>query len=180
MTPTVLLIVPGYQDSDSKHWQSHWQKKYPHSFRVVQEDWENAERGAWVQRVEETVQKTQGPIVFAAHSLGCTTVVFWTAQYPESSKKIKGALLVAMPDPQILSSLLPHIRGFEKPPLHKLPFKSIFAASSNDPYLPLQKAQSLAQALGSEFVNIGPKGHIGSDANVGEWEEGQALLSKLL
>jgi predicted alpha/beta hydrolase family esterase len=53
-------------------------------------------------------------------------------------------------------------------------------ASLNDPYLSLNRAQYFAEKWGSEFINIGKKGHINSDSKLGFWEEGQLILQKLL
>jgi hypothetical protein len=68
---------------------------------------------------------------------------------------------------------------FSPIPTNKLPFKSIVVASSNDPFMDLPRAQQLARAWGSEFVEIGARGHINSDSNLGDWPQGQALLKKL-
>jgi predicted alpha/beta hydrolase family esterase len=44
----------------------------------------------------------------------------------------------------------------------------------------LERTQYLAKIWGSDFVNIGQKGHINSESNLEFWEEGQMLLQQLI
>ena len=64
-------------------------------------------------------------------------------------------------------------------PLDKLPFKSVVAASENDEYVSLERARQFADAWGSEFINVGAKGHINANSGFGEWNEGLELFKKL-
>lgn len=52
--------------------------------------------------------------------------------------------------------------------------------TENDTYISLERAEELASDWGSDFVNIGQKGHINSDSNLEYWEEGQLLLKQLI
>ena len=176
----IILIVPGWLNSEPAHWQSLWEAEYPNCTRVIQDDWEKADCTAWVRKLEETVQAKKGPIIFVAHSLGCSTVIHWADRNKKSTKKIKGALLVAPPDPSSPAMRELPFKGFEKLPLHRLPFRSIIVMSSNDPYCSLERARLFAASLGSELVDIGPKGHINVESKLGDWKEGKALLNKLL
>ena len=58
-------------------------------------------------------------------------------------------------------------------------FPSIVVASTNDVYASIEYAVHLAQSWGSEFVNVGAKGHINTQSALGFWDEGFALLEKL-
>jgi predicted alpha/beta hydrolase family esterase len=60
--------------------------------------------------------------------------------------------------------------GFRPIPMAKLPFPSVMAASTNDPYLSLDRANEFGDAWGSRIENVGPLQHIGSNAscNVGQ------------
>jgi predicted alpha/beta hydrolase family esterase len=177
-----ILIVPGYGDSGPQHWQTHWQRQFPNSIRVVQKDWLNVEREEWVNTVDSAIQLAKAPIVMVGHSLGASTILFWanSEQSKKNLHKIKGALLVALPDPDSEAFRALKIKGFKEIPLNKLPFHSILVASENDPFLSINKARSYAQCLGSEVISIGNQGHIGDDSKLGEWEEGKQLLMKLL
>ncbi len=177
-SPTVL-IVPGYGDSGPGHWQSLWQAKHPEYKRVVQQDWEFPQRDQWVATLEQTVTEIAGPTILVAHSLGCTAVAHWAATYSPNIGKVQGALLVAPPDVEQPGMSLV-IEGFSPVPLQPLPFRSILVASSDDSFITLEQAAALAHAWGSRFVNIGPAGHINTDAGFGAWPPGEALLAELL
>jgi len=173
-----VLIVPGYGDSGPGHWQSLWQQKQPAYRRVEQQDWEFPQRDQWVATLEQTVAKIAGPIIFVAHSLGCTLVAQWAATYSSNVGKVQGALLVAPPDVEQPGMSLV-IEGFSPVPLQLLPFRSILVASSNDRFISLEQSTVLAHAWGSHFVNIGPAGHINTDSGFGEWPLGETFLTEL-
>ncbi len=174
-----LMLVPGFRDAGPGHWQSLWEKQFSSAVRVVQDRWEDAHCDEWIQKLERTIAATPGSIVLAAHGLGCAAVIQWAHQQSQWIDKIQGALLVAPPDPMAEAFEQFTMQGFEALPLEKLPFKTILVVSSNDPYLSLQTGNHLADHWGSELVNIGPKGHINADSQLGNWEEGKALLDKL-
>ncbi|MDO4232001.1 MAG: alpha/beta hydrolase [Lautropia sp.] len=50
----------------------------------------------------------------------------------------------------------------------------------DDIRVPLARGRQFARAWGSEYVMLGSRGHIGSDARLGMWPEGQALPQRLL
>jgi len=61
-----------------------------------------------------------------------------------------------------------------------LPFRSVVVASSNDPYIALQRARELADAWGAEFMNAGPLGHINVEAGFGPWPTAERILHDLV
>jgi serine hydrolase len=176
-----LLISTGYADSGPGHWQTAWAKSFPHSVKIVQEDWIHPNREAWVEALDAAIRVAKLPVVLVGHSLGSAAIVLWASSRrgQESIGKIKGAFLVALPDPESAAYRALAIQGFDPLPLNKLPFPSLLVASSNDPFVSLEKARSFASRLGSELINVGALGHIGSDSDVGEWNEGKELLKKL-
>jgi uncharacterized protein len=115
-----------------------------------------------------------GPVLLAAHSLGCILVAAW-ASHSQHTQRVRGALLVAPGDTETeafaaqLPSWSPIVRS-------KLPFKSTMLASHNDPYCSFSKAQQLASAWGSAFVDYGHRGHINAESGLGDWPEGHAML----
>ncbi len=169
----VFLIVPGVGNSDENHWQSLWAKKGNEFERVEQRDWASPVCDDWVESIEAHVAELAGKeVVLVAHSLGCLAVAHWASK---TSLQVRGALLVAPPD--VARVKTKHsASGFEALPLVRLPFKSLLVASANDEYANISKAWSYAQFWGSEFVNVGNKGHINSNSNLGDWVEGQKLL----
>jgi hypothetical protein len=175
MKPSVL-ILPGYQGSGETHWQSHWERLHPDFLRVEQCDWEHPVASEWAEKLEKTLRQCEQPVVLVAHSIACLVLAHWAAK---AHTVIKGALIVAPPDPQ--ESIFPSIaEGFEKTPMQRFDFPSILLASSNDPYASLAYAESLAHAWGSQFFNLGNLGHINTASNLGRWDEGYAFLETLL
>ncbi len=43
----------------------------------------------------------------------------------------------------------------------------------------MSRAEYFAKNWNSDFINIGKLGHISSDSNIGEWEEGLRILESL-
>jgi len=173
---TSVLILPGYQGSGDEHWQTFWERENPDFKRVIQRDWDHPICKEWIEKLEEEVAQAGEEVVLVAHSLACLVIAHWDAQKMHSS--IKGALLVAPPDPN--SDVFPSsVEGFETTPMGLFDFPSIIIASTNDPYASLSYAQGLAKAWGSALVNVGDKGHINRFSDIGSWEEGYAYLGQL-
>ena len=162
-----ILTVPGLMNSGPGHWQSQWETLFPACHRVDLGSWDRPHRNSWVNRLDQTINALDGPILLAAHSLGCHAVAWWAAlACPNWSDKIQGALLVAPPevDARAADSRL---HGFAPLPQRLLPFPSILVASHNDPYMPFERSRELAQAWGSQFADAGETGH----AVRGGWSE---------
>jgi uncharacterized protein len=174
---TIYLTVPGVTNSSPQHWQSLWEKEFPDRFRrIEQAEWDTPTCDDWIETIEKEVRK-QSPetVVLVAHSLGCTTVAHWAKRF---GTRIKGAFLVAPSDVEAGSYTF-ETKGFAPIPLEILPFPGLVVASENDEYVLLERAKQFADAWGSEFVNVGAKGHINFGAGFGEWSEGLELLKKL-
>ena len=172
MTSPRILLLPGWQNSGPGHWQSLWAERFAQAVRVQQDDWHNPVRRDWVASITRTILDQPGPVVIAAHSLGCIAT---THLPPEAAARIQGAMLVAPADPERRSVLA----DFAPVPYQPLPYRSILVASSNDPYCPVRTAGAYARAWGSEFVRLQNAGHINIEAGFGAWPLGLALLQSL-
>ena len=64
-------------------------------------------------------------------------------------------------------------------PLSPLLFPSIVVASDDDKYVSLVRAAYFAGKWGSNFIDIGNKGHINGDSGLGDWPEGYDILKTL-
>lgn len=174
---TRFLTVPGLAGSGPQHWQTIWEEQSPETFsRIEQDNWDWPNRENWVERLQEIISGLTSPTVLVAHSLGCITVAHWAAKY--SSPWIEGALLVAPADAEA-SKRLNFVEGFVPIPFSRLPFKSIVVASTNDRYATIKRSQYFADAWGSEFINLGKKGHINAVSNLEDWPEGKEILKQL-
>jgi predicted alpha/beta hydrolase family esterase len=176
-TPAPILIVPGLFNSGPGHWQSHWQTALPNARRVEQSDWERPTLGEWTAGVAEAVRRRPGALLIA-HSLGCAAVAHLS--HISAGRGIAGALLVAPADVNRAGPVGRLLEGFAPIPQTALPFPSIVVASTDDPYVHIDRARAFAAAWRSRFVDIGPVGHINVDSGHGPWEEGKAYLRDLL
>ncbi len=172
----VALIVPGIGNSGPRHWQTLWEGQHPHWRRVQQRDWDCPDREVWLQGLEAAMAVAPVPTVLIAHSMGCLLVAHWAER---SSIPVRAALLVAPPDPAA-PAFPPAARGFERVPSGRLPFPSLVAASSDDPFGSVEYAKRCATDWGSAFVEVGALGHINAESNLGDWPAGLALLERLL
>lgn len=173
---TQLFIAPGYGNSGEEHWQTYWQRENKEYIRIEQKNWFQPVADEWADAIEQYVRSTSGEVIIVAHSLACLALAHWAQK---TSLHIKGALLVAPPDAND-EKLKAVVKGFSPLPLKKLPFKSIVIASANDEYNPIDRAEQFARSWGSDFVNIGEKGHINAHSNLQNWPEGREYLSKLI
>jgi predicted alpha/beta hydrolase family esterase len=171
---TRILILAGLGGSGPAHWQSLWAEADPACLRVQQRDWDHPVLEEWLAVLNDSVSCAGPNVVFVAHSLACLLVAHWAAQ---SAVPVRGALLVAPPDPGG-PNFPAAAAGFAPFPQQALPFPSTVVASSDDRYASLAFAESCAAAWGSEFVSIGAAGHINAASGFGAWPEGYALLQQ--
>lgn len=170
-----VVIFPGFGNSGPRHWQSLWEQANADFARIDPVDWDHPRRSEWVSALEGTVRRLGPSAVVAAHSMGCLAVAHWAAG---RHAPIKGALLVAVPDPG--NSHFPsEATGFGPVPARRFSFPSIVVASTDDAYGSLAFSERCAAAWGSRLVNIGAAGHINADSGLGAWDEGLALLQGL-
>lgn len=171
-----VLIVPGHGNSGPAHWQSLWQARHPSWRRLHVNDWEHAVRDEWVAALDRHLEVIDSPPLVVAHSLGCLVLVHWAALH---SRPLRGAMLVAVPDPAAPAYPTVDSVGFTPVPHQYLPFSSMVVTSTDDPYGSAEYAQACASAWGSAYVEIGPRGHVNAASGLGEWTEGYLLLAAL-
>jgi len=174
-----ILIVPGYTNSGPGHWQSLWEAAMPTARRVQMPSWEHPRRIEWAAALDEAIARagdTGETPLLVAHSLGCLAVVHWAL---DGGQPVHGALLVAPPDVE-RPDTLEILRDFAPIPRFGLPFPSRVVASSDDPYVSIDRARAFAEAWGSDFTDLGPRGHVNTASGFGEWPRGEALLADLL
>jgi uncharacterized protein len=179
MTPTIL-ILPGLFNSGEGHWQTIWENMLTNAQRVQQYNWDSPSRADWVATLDAAIAAIDGPVVIAAHSLGCALTAWWSSQHGSAphATKVKGALLVAPPDVE-RSDFPEFAKGFAPMPCAPLPFNTVVAASSDDPWCALPRAQTWAAGWGAQFHDIGPRGHINGGSGLADWPEGRQWLSAL-
>ena len=170
-----VFILPGLNNSGPQHWQTAWEQEYGFT-RIQQKEWDAPVCEDWIRTIEEATQiYPPGDLILVGHSLACCTIIHWAQKFRHP---IKGALLVGPSDVDA-PSYPEGTTGFNPMPLHKLPFPSIVIASSNDPYVTLERAEFFAGQWGSKLVNIGDRGHINTDSTLGNWPIGYEWLQAL-
>jgi len=175
-TMTNYFIIPGYQGSGADHWQTWIESTQPNFHRIQQRDWDNPDIIEWADNIDKAIADYDPEsVVLVAHSLGCITVAEWVKRY---NRRVKAALLVAPPDVDVIrdkvdSNLVKEL------PTQRIPFRTTLVASTNDPWMSIERAEYYAHNWGSEFINIGEAGHINSLSGYGEWYEGLEILSRL-
>ena len=92
-----VSIIPGIGNSGPLHRQTLWELSDNSISRLSVEDSDHPVCSSWVAAIDAEVISAKQPLVVAAHSLGCLAFVHWAAQ---CQRKIRGALLVAAPDPE--------------------------------------------------------------------------------
>lgn len=173
------LILPGWQGSGPRHWQSHWQHLLPTAQRVQQTNWYLPRREDWVAALDQCIAAGPEPVVLIAHSLGCITVAHWAVQAaPELHRRVLGALLVAPADVERRNCPSP-LRNFAPIPTQPLGFTSLVIGSTNDRAASARRAIELGTAWGSQTAILDQAGHINTEAGFSRWEEGFAYLYQL-
>jgi serine hydrolase len=170
---TEFIILPGLGGSGATHWQTLWEEEYKNMRRFRPMSWDRPQLDDWIAALDRAIDAAHEPPILVAHSLACLLVAHWNTR---SSRKVTGAFLVAVPDPEgpvfpseaaEFANVLPG--GFD--------FPSLVIASSNDSYGRLEYCKERAEAWGSGFVDIGPEGHVNGQSAIGDWQAGLALLS---
>ena len=170
------FIVPGLGNSGPEHWQTFFETKGSNFARINQEEWNEPACADWVAAIYKALLNVElSKVILIGHSLGCTTIAHWARN---SGKRIKGALLVAPSDIENPVYTFP-ATGFSPIPKDTIHFPTIVVASSNDPWVSLDRAVFFAECWGSTLINIGNAGHINADAGYGKWEQGLEILHTL-
>jgi predicted alpha/beta hydrolase family esterase len=164
------FTVPGLNGSSETHWQSLWETACPEITRITQPYWDIPSLPTWSNQIITALSASSRPAVMIAHSFGCLATI-----HASLDKKIPiaGAFLVAPADPEKFGLITELSIG-------PLPFPSVLIASSNDPWMQVNRARDWAVIWGSEFIDAGALGHINADSDLGLWETGIGLLQRFL
>jgi uncharacterized protein len=180
-----LLIVPGLRDHVEDHWQTHLQRKLSAVRSVVSVpplERDKLNCAARVAAIQNAIEPIDGPVIAIAHSGGVIMLVHWARTH---GRKLEGALLAAPPDfERPLPAGYPTLdalqeNGWLPIPRTALPFRSIVAASTDDPLARLDRVAELARQWGSEWVNLGAVGHLNPASGFGEWSQAEDLIRSL-
>jgi predicted alpha/beta hydrolase family esterase len=183
--PTVL-IVPGLRDHVPTHWQTLLQDELERRGNdvvcVPRRQHEKLSCELWIDAIDRCLADIEGRVVLVAHSGGVMMVVHWAQRH---RRPIHGALLATPAD---LERPLPpgypsqdelQRNGWLPIPRLPLPFRSLVAASSNDPLARHDRVAQLAQDWRSELVELGAVGHLNPASGYGPWPLAVELVTSL-
>ncbi len=182
MTEATVLIVPGLRDAVPGHWQTLLEPRLARVRSVPPMGRTELDCAARVDAIERAVQAIVGPIVIVAHSGGCIMVAHWARR---SKRAVHGALLATPPD---FDTAMPEgyptlaqlgAAGWLPVPRARLPFRSIVAASRNDPLGRFERVAGLARDWGSELADLGQAGHLNPASGHGEWPQAEHFIARL-
>lgn len=186
MAEPTVLIVPGLRDAVAGHWQTLLAARLRQQGRALAEvppmGRDDIDCAARVAAIETAAQAVAGPLVLVAHSAGCLMVAHWARL---TTRPVLGALLAVPPD---FDTPMPE--GYPTPaalegagwlpvPRARLPFRSIVAASRNDPLASFDVVAGLAQAWHAELVDLGHVGHLNPASGYGDWPLADNLIAAL-
>ncbi|WP_426435872.1 RBBP9/YdeN family alpha/beta hydrolase [Bradyrhizobium genosp. P] len=177
-----VLIVPGLRDDVPQHWQTLLASRLPRGRAVTPMGRDDLNCLARVEAIEKAAAEIDGPIILVAHSGGVISVLHWVQQ---TRRVVRGALLATPADfDQPLPIGYPSMESLEDGgwlpvPRNLLPFRSIVAASRNDPLASYGRVATLARLWGSKLVDLGEVGHLNPSSGFGEWPQAEALINEL-
>ena len=183
-SPTIL-IVPGLREHVADHWQTYLEQKLANATcvpRMAADAPDKLSCAAWVDALDRSLAAIDGDVVLVGHSAGCAIIVHWAQRH---ARPVKGALLATPPDFETpLPAGYPTLQTLEQNgwtpiPRDPLPFRSIVAASTNDPLAQFACVEKLAADWGSSIVNIGPVGHLNPASGFGEWSRAETFVRDL-
>lgn len=179
---STILFVPGLRDHVADHWQTLLAAEIPGSRTVPPLEADKLSCAARVEALDRAIAAIDGPVILAAHSAGCLMVAHWARTH---RRPVKAALLAAPADiERPLPEGYPRIddleaNGWLPVPRAPLPFRSLVAASTDDPLAALHRVRGLAMDWGSEVEVVGAVGHLNPAAGFGPWPRARALLETL-
>ena len=186
MSEPTILIVPGLRDAVTRHWQTLLEARLRAAGTpvagVLPMGREDLSCSARVAEIERAAQAIEGPLVIVAHSGGCIMVAHWARQ---TRRAVRGALLATPPDfekpmPEGYPTVAALRAGGWLPvPRARLPFRTIVAASRNDPLASFARVVGLANEWGAELDDLGYVGHLNPASGHGEWAGADPLIARL-
>jgi len=164
-----VLILHGWGASNYPHWQSQLAAHIAQNYGTVcfpkLKNFDTPTKEEWMAEVKNILEEFK-PTIVVTHSVA-STLWFWLSQ--EDIAPIEKLYLVTPPS-QTFD--IPELSTFFPCPTPKTlkSKEATMIVSDNDPYLTMEEAQSLADALDIEMITLQNAGHINSESGYGKWE----------
>ncbi len=173
-----FLVLPGLSNSGVDHWQSYWCMAFRNASRVLQDDWDRPDPASWLANLDAAIARGKRPAILICHSLSVSLAAHWAAR--NAPGRVKAAFLVAPSDVERPENTPESVRSFAPMPLQPFPVPALVVASTDDPYVKVERARLFAQAWRADYCEIPELGHINSASRLGLWPQGQLLLGQLI
>ena len=177
-----VLIVPGLRERVPQHWQTLLASRLSRVRTVTPMGRSNLECLERVEAIEEEAVRIDGPIIVVAHSGGVIATLHWVRR---TQRRLRGALLATPADfDQPIPKGYPSMEALEAGgwlpvPRTALPFRSIVAASRNDPLARYERIAAFARSWGSKLVDLGEVGHLNPASGYGDWPAADGFIAEL-
>ena len=170
-----ILVLPG-GECGPDHWMARWERRMPNAARIGPAGKEGGDEAQPVASLVAQAQRATRPTIIVAHSCG---VIHATSAAPLLSPAVRGAFLVAPPDPESPAGAARCGAGL-RISAAPLPFPSLVVASRSDPHCSFERAEHFARNWRSLLIDAGDAGHLDAASGRGPWPEGLLLFSRLL
>jgi predicted alpha/beta hydrolase family esterase len=171
-----IFTIPGLYGSGKQHWQTRWEDLYGYT-RINQNEWNDPLYDQWHENLFK-VLRTNGSesVVLIAHSLGCHLVA---KSYPIIKKWTRGIFFVAPPNLDS-EALRKDLSSFKSAKSEGFECVAWLIYSEDDPFASVPYSKSMGDTLRMKTFTVGKRGHINSDSNIGNWDEGSLLFNQML
>jgi predicted alpha/beta hydrolase family esterase len=182
MPAPTIVIVPGLRDHVAEHWQTCLAASLSEARTVPPMGRSDLDCGRRVEALQACLAQVAGPVVLVAHSGGVMTVVHWAQRH---HRAIHAALLATPADfesamPAGYPSMAELAAGGWLPiPRSTLPFRTIVAASRNDPLAKYDRVAAMARDWGAGLADLGDVGHLNPASGYGPWPRAMEFVATL-
>jgi len=163
------LILHGWGGSDAPHWQAELASEIAKNYGTVAfpllDNCHFPSKNRWIKQVKALLEEFK-PDTVVCHSLA-NTLWFWLCQ--ENITSVQRLFMVSPPS---LSTTEATIKTFFPcPQPQNVCAKEVHViVSDNDPWIKLDEAEEIANAIGASYQVIENGGHINADSGFGKWE----------
>jgi predicted alpha/beta hydrolase family esterase len=171
------LILHGWGGSDFPHWQSELASEIAKDYGTVSfpllDNCHFPSKNRWIKQVKKLLEEFK-PDTVVCHSLA-NTLWFWLSQ--EEMVEVERLFMVSPPSLQTTEATIKTFFPCEIPQnCHAKKIELI--VSDNDPWIELDEAKAMAEAIGANYTIIENAGHINADSGYGKWELIENLILK--
>ena len=130
-----FVLVPGFKDSGTEHWQSFWQRRTSVFQRITQRRWDEPDIEHWIHAIVRLLAAGDRPAVLVGHSLGALASACVAS---DGQPRVAGLMLVAPAEPT-------RFEAEARVPERNLGVPTLVVASEDDPVMSLYRAKHWAQ-----------------------------------